>query len=293
MSRVKVDLNLNKSQFDTALKDAKHQLGELKNIVAAAFTVEAVRADTAIAGNLLTLYQDIYGYLSLTQYGTGDVGTNRNAAQCHPYNADYKSWNGILGQLTNYYYSELTIAQAHGTGGFLGGAKYLTNTIDSQDLLRWVSGYSDNKRWRLRKASMFACYSADTHLIAIGYPTWADACGIRSTDIQNNSFMYKNCGLFFKDVIGNLYSDNILGGNKSTAEIAAIVDQTWVCGQNQYPGGCDPTYSWRYAVQSTVNRFDGFEDTKPSIAGFAKCIYTSIYDDLLRNLNTIAVKDPH
>jgi hypothetical protein len=220
------------------------------------------------------------------------VGTNRNAAQCHPYNADYKSWVSILGQLTNSYYSELTIAQAHGTGGFLGGAKYLTNTIDSHDLERWVQGYADNKRWRLRKATMFACYSADVQLNKLGYPNWSDACGIRPAPIQNNSFMYKNCGLFFGEVISNLYSDNVLGGYKSTAEIAEVLDQTWVCGENQYPGGCDPTYSWRYAVQSTVNRFDGFENSKPSLAGFSKCIYTSIYDDLLRNLITFPVKNP-
>jgi hypothetical protein len=249
------------------------------------------KADQAIAGNLLYLYQDIYGYFSLTQYGPGDVGTNRNAAQCHPYNAPYKTWGGILGQLTNYYYSELTIGGAHGTGGFLGGAKYLTNTIDSSEFRFWVRGYSDKQRWRLRKATFFACYSADINMNTLGYPNWSDACGIRPRATQLNSLMYKNCGIFFGDVIRGGYGDTILGGQKTPAEIAAILDQTWVCGENQYPGGCDPTYSWWYACQSTVNRFQNFTSSQPSLAGSPYCIYTSIYDDLLRNLNYLPVKN--
>ena len=84
----------------------------------------------------------------------------------------------------------------------------------------------------------------------------------------------KNCGLFFKDSVANLYADNELSGNKTTAEIAAILDQTWVCGENQYPGGCDPTYSGRFAVQTTINRGQGFDKTKPAIAGFIDCGYT-------------------
>jgi|GEM_PF-1039476 len=250
------------------------------------------KADQAIAGNLLTLYQDIYQSLSLTQYSPSDCGPNRNLAQCHPYNAEYKSWVGILSQLTNSYYSELTIAQAHGTGGYLGGAKYLTNTIDSEDLEKWVAHYSDGHHWRLRKATIFACYSADVHLIALGYPTWAEACGIRPTGMQENSHMYKNCGLFFGDTVENLYADNELGGNKTTAEIAAIVDITWVCGENQYSGGCDPTYSWWYACQTTINRFQDFNKTKPSLAGFKDCVYTSNQDEALRNLDISGVKQP-
>ena len=188
------------------------------------------------------------------------------------------------------FYSELTIGQAHGTGGFLGGAKYLPSTINSSELLGWVKGYADKTSWRLRKATFFACYSADLTLISLNYPTWPAACGIRPDFIQNNSYMYKNCGIFFGDVIRGGYKDPDLGGVKTTAEIAAIVDRTFVCGQYQYPGGCDPTYSWKFACQSTVNRFENFSKTIPSRAGFDDCIYTSAYDVELRNLDTSHVK---
>ena len=53
-------------------------------------------ADSAIAGSLLYLYQDIYDQWGLTDYYDWMVGPGRNWAQCLPYNASYKSFQGIM-----------------------------------------------------------------------------------------------------------------------------------------------------------------------------------------------------
>ncbi len=44
MSRVKIDIHADKSGFDAAIKGVHHTLGELKGLVAGAFTVEAVKS---------------------------------------------------------------------------------------------------------------------------------------------------------------------------------------------------------------------------------------------------------
>lgn len=253
------------------------------------------QADSVIAGDLLYLYQHIYDGFGLTQYYDFDCGTNRDVAECHPYNAQYKSWEYCLARLTNSYFSELTIAQAHGSGAYLGSSTgYLTNIISPLDLQKWVIHCTDSHHWRLRKGTIFACYSGNILLTQAGakYPTWSEGCGIRDFGLQLNSLMYKNCGMFFGDLLPQYLHDNYLNSTKVTADVAETLDLTWVCGENAYPGGCNPVYSWRFACQSMIDRYEGLSKSVPSLAGYPYCVYTSIYDDELRNLNTSHVLRP-
>jgi hypothetical protein len=251
-------------------------------------------ADTAIKLNLTFLFQWIYSPISITQYEVEVVGPNRNMAQCLPYDMPSHTWATNLPSLTNDNFSELTIAQAHGSGATIGGGDYVTlsDRFDSQDLMLWIKACSDRNHWRLRKAALFTCYSAVIQATAVdGYPTWPAACGIRPAGDQGNSLMYKNCGLFFGGLLPQGDYGIAIGENKITAEVAEVLDQTWVCGKNQYPGGCDPTYSYDFAIQTTIGMYPELVKAIPSRAGFGQCVYSSIYDDELRNLDTSHVKN--
>ncbi len=254
------------------------------------------RADYSINGDLKTLYQDIYRAYSLTWYSPTVVGTNRNLAACYPYYSQSIFWrSNIINTLTNVYFSEFTIAQAHGSGATIGGGDYLPDKFDPADLLYYVRGYPDHQKWRLRKAALWTCYSGDLSYGATAggqYINWFEACGMLPNAQQDNGLMYKNCGLFFAGKLPQGGFGRANSENKVTCEVAAVMDQTWVCGLNQYPGGCDPTYSFRYAVQSTINRYVELTNGIPVLIGFKKCVYSSIYDDELRNLNTTHVKRP-
>ncbi len=251
------------------------------------------KAAQVIEQDLVNLFNDQYQSLSLTQYTPGIVGTNRNRAQCHPYTAYSLQFKEIMRGLTNVFYSELTVAQSHGSGATIGGGDYLHDFFDPQDLQSWCRGYPDHQKWRLRKAALWACYSGAVLMkeVAADYPNWSDACGIIPTAQQENGLMYKNCGLFFGGLLaqGNFGLNN--NENKVTCEVAEFLDQTWVCGKNQYPGGCDPTYSFDFAARATVGRYSELTNALPILRGFKRCVYSSIYDDELRNLNVSHVKN--
>jgi hypothetical protein len=198
-----------------------------------------------------------------------------------------------MGYLHSTNYSELTIAQAHGSGSTVGGGDFLTDKFSTLDMQRWVSACEDKHHWRLRKATIFTCYSGDWLFSTANgqYPSWADACGVRPESLQVNSLTYKNCALLFGEALQQKYYDLELNMVRATADVAEFVDQTWVCGQNQYPGGCDPNYSWRFACQVAVNRYENLPQALPSRAGYAYCVYNSNQDEALRNLDTSNVKN--
>ena len=104
--------------------------------------------------------------------------------------------------------------------------------------------------------------------------------------------MRKNCGLFF----GGELPQNGFGGNGSivTAKVAEALDQAWVCGENQYPGGCDPTYSFAWAINVTRGVFNPEMDYgDPRLFGLRQMIYSSSYDDELAGLDFSHVKRPN
>jgi hypothetical protein len=260
------------------------------------------KANTWIDQNLNYLYIQLCGSYSLTQYTQGQIRTGpwRDYPYCQGLDAMHPSWVDIMRpQLTNttlLSYSDLTIAQAHGNGATVGGGPYLKDTFTPADLQGWLMSVGTD--WRLRKAAIFACYSGsiskpkgvsganppDLNTI----PSFYNACGIRLT--QNKSYVRKNCGLFFTDLVPQLgYGGNF---SVSTAQVAEELDQTWICGPNQYPGGCDPTYSWRWAVQSIANLYFEFGNAGPVRLGFPSMPYSGIYDDELLMLDTTHVKNP-
>jgi hypothetical protein len=249
-------------------------------------------ADTAIAGNLLYLYQDIYDQYGLTEYYDWMVGPNRDYAQCMPYNAAYKSFNGIMqyGMTNAQWFSELTMAQGHGSGPTIGGGSYLHDVVWVEDFARYVSRHTPHN-WRLRKANIFTCYNADLGLTLEGtYASWPEACGIRATGFQQTSLTYKNCGLFFVSGLPQGYINSVTSQAQTTADVAEFCDQAWVCGKNQWPGACDPTYSFQFAVQATMGVYPDLAKAVPALAGFPLCVYDAWQDEALRNLDTSGVK---
>ncbi|MDR3562004.1 MAG: hypothetical protein P4N59_11300 [Negativicutes bacterium] len=252
------------------------------------------RADTAIAGSLLYLYQDIYDPWGLTEYYDWMVGPNRDWAQCKPYNAAYKSFQGIMayGMTNSQCFSELTIAQAHGSGASIGGGPYLSDKFYSLDLKKWTTFCETPHNWRLRKACVFTCYNADLSLSTAdgSYPSWPDACGIRDTGLQQTSLTYKNCGLFFAGGLPQGYINAETSAVQATADVAEMVDQAWVCGANEWPGACDPTYSFKFAVLATMGMYPDLVKAAPALAGFPLCVYDAWQDEALRNLDTSGVK---
>jgi hypothetical protein len=251
-------------------------------------------ADTAIAGNLQYLYQDIYDQWGFTEYYDWQIGPDRNWANCMPYNAAYKSFQGIMqnGMTNSDIYSELTLAQAHGSGASIGGGPYLPDKFYSLDLQRWTSRCTTPHNWRLRKANIFTCYNADLGLsTAYGtYPSWPAACGIRDTGFQMTSLTYKNCGLFFVSGLPQGYQNAETSVWQGTADVAEFADQAWVCGKYEYPGGCDPTYSFQFAVRATIGVYPDLAKAVPALAGYPYCVYDAWQDEALRNLDTSGVK---
>lgn len=241
----------------------------------------------------------MYLWFSLTQYDPSVVGANRNYSSFTDLSPTTPVWQQFLKPaLTNQLapddcmYSDLTIMQAHGSGGTIGGGPYLTNEFLPLDLGLWVkaAGVVD---YRLRKAAFWTCYSSSydekfNGLTAI-YSTFPEACGIRPEGLQEVSYMRKNCGLFFN----GLLPQGGYGGTGSTvtAQAAEGLDQIWVCGKNGYPGGCDPTYSWQFCINAARGLFDPqMDQAGPLLAGLPQMIYSSVYDNQLMALDFVNVK---
>jgi hypothetical protein len=247
------------------------------------------QANTWIKQNLKTFYQDLYAWWSDTAYTRDQVGTNRNYADCTALDADHVEWSQFMAPgMSNSFYSDLTIAQAHGNGIELGGGRSL-NRMTSFDLKNYVLGYRPGNKTRLRKATIWSCFSASVQQ-QTGALGFVDACGIRPTPRQMNSYMRKNCGFFIGEKIDAAWNDN--GHEATTAEAAAALDIIWGEGQYPYPGGSDPTYSWYWAVRATLLQYPHIVSSgaNPLLAGYPNVIFSSVYEDELLMLNTQHVK---
>lgn len=259
-------------------------------------------ADSVINGTLKSLFNNIYSPSGLTQYNSLQVGTNRNHGGCFALTISSGPWSSFVPTyLTNAsLYSDFTVAQAHGDGELIGGGPYLSSTFSTYDLENWLLVAKPN--WRLRKADLWTCYSGSvadqsnpanpTGLVFVGFP---QACGMRGVQEENNSYMAKNCGLFFAGQVPQAgYSH---GG--ITCDLAEFFNQAWVTGPNAFPGGCDPTYSilWAYlAMQGYYPELSNAgpkgEPAIPVMVGYENLIYTSVYDNELLNLDKTHVKAP-
>ena len=171
---------------------------------------------------------------------------------------------------------------------------YLHDVVWVQDFIRYVQHCNTPHNWRLRKACLFTCYNADLSATLSGpygnYVSWPEACGIRPAGFQQTSLTYKNCGLFFVGLLPQGFINVELLQTQGTADVAEFCDQVWVCGANEWPGACDPTYSFQFAVQATMGIYPDLAKAKPALAGFPLCVYDAWQDEALRNLNTSGVK---
>jgi len=252
-------------------------------------------AETWIKGALQTLYHDLYANWSLTQYTPYIVGSGRSAVSCRPRDSWSINWEYLLQpSLDSRDVSDLTLGPAHGNGSQIGNSDFLPGGFVPQDLQRWCMGTRTNigPNWRLRKAALWTCYSGELGLSSAGgvyITTWPGACGIRPAPIQLNSFMWKNCGLFF----GSEIPQGGFGGtDASSARAEAMMDQIWVCGKYIYPGGCDPTYSFEFAINATRGMYNPEMDYgDPRLFGYKYVPYSSVYDDLLMMGITYFVKE--
>ena len=92
--------------------------------------------------------------------------------------------------------------------------------------------------------------------------------------------MKKNAGLFVE-------GDLTFGIR--WAEIGEEFDQAWVCGPDQYPGGCDPTWAINWANVLLQNQYSQVKKVKPIIAGYKWLPYTGIYDVALTTNSISAI----
>jgi len=79
--------------------------------------------------------------------------------------------------------------------------------------------------------------------------------------------------------------------NNTTSDTAAFVDRIWGMGKYQYPGGCDPTYSYDFAIRAAIGMYPELTYGNCLRGGFGRCVYTSNLDVQLRNLDTSNVKN--
>ena len=252
------------------------------------------KADMWDRQTLRQLYVDQYKSLSLTQYTTDQVGTNRNHANCVPLSGSATEWSGFMpGNLANNNYSDLTAGGVHCDGDSVGYSKaYYNNKFYTYDLFNWVKNSSVGKKWRLRKTVLWGCWSgADT-----GSMTFPQACGIRPVSQQMTTYCRKNAGLFFKGGSPQIW---VTGGITITsAQVSEALDQAFICGKNAVPGSCDPTYSIDWAIRSVIDTYPEMltdpvhnKPSIPSLFGCPKLIDTTVYDDEITKLDFSHVKE--
>ena len=78
----------------------------------------------------------------------------------------------------------------------------------------------------------------------------------------------------------------------TSVEVAADFDELWVAGPEQYTGGCDPTYSFAWALRQVRGMSPQMEKGKPVMIGFPYLPFAGAYDSELLINNLSHVKNP-
>jgi hypothetical protein len=78
----------------------------------------------------------------------------------------------------------------------------------------------------------------------------------------------------------------------ASVEVAVQFDMLWVMGPNQYPGGCDPTYAFSWALSKirTINPELDIANSQPTLEGFPYLPYAGVYEDELTTNDVEHVK---
>jgi hypothetical protein len=260
-------------------------------------------ADNYVYNLEIGLYENLYDrhQFSITQYGAGQIGVNRendpNALFPWILQQSNETTYGIqLGSaLGDGNYSDFTWYMGHSNGTELGGgppgAHYVNTYLGSGDVAL-ASRPHGLPNWRFRKVCLWGCYSdADPDVTAGGtYKTWPQAFGIAPFRDQFNGLTPKNAGLFFHGGFPQAGYQNTQSG--ASVEVAVQFDMLWVMGPNQYPGGCDPTYAFSWALSKirTINPELDIANSQPTLEGFPYLPYAGVYEDELTTNDVEHVK---
>jgi hypothetical protein len=250
-------------------------------------------ADKWVSDGLATgLYKTLYDGdpFSLPQYQVSDIGPNRDNPSwwwTMPLvltKGSEQNWiNLTCYSLSNGVFSDFNYCQGHsvatGLGGGPRGTTWVVDWLDSQGIKNWVTraiGFTNSGRdWRMRKVNLWACNTTTPDWVE-HLQTLPDAFGIRPTRIQNTTKCKKNVGLFFEGDLPFGFYSGTTGG--TVAEMATAFDTLWVCGPTPWPGACDPTYAFSWALRQIRNMNPEIEKGKPVRIGFGFLPYTGIYD---------------
>jgi hypothetical protein len=261
------------------------------------------KADSSITSLEYGLYENLYDNhaFSFTMYNNGQIGSSRENifSALFPWvltQGQEASWLGnTSAALGSYFFSDFTYYMGHSSGVDIGGGPRGNNFVNAwmttQDVKNYVlAGHLQN--WRMRKVALWGCYTDSDPAATAGgaYPSWPDAFGIRKGADQIFGFTTKNVGLFFAGALPQGGYSGVFGG--TSVEVAAQFDQLWVCGPNAYPGGCDPTYafSWAVAQIRNINPELDSSSSYPALKGFPYLPFAGVYDSELTTNDVSNVK---
>jgi hypothetical protein len=263
---------------------------------------------TQWANTLSQLYISIYSWYSLTEYTSGDCGPNRNHGIYFSLGSTYSHWTDFLPPiLTNVNYSDFDVIGAHCNGDTIGYSHaYYPDKFSSVDLYNWLGDKHAGSNWRMRRTTIWGCWSGEMPNASgvpsyDGYMTFSQAVGIRPVVEQMSTYCYKNAGLFFGGRAPQIFVSS--GNTITSAQASSMLDEAFTCGAYPWPGSCDPTYSFRWALASLESEYpemmfepndDGSPSTRPSNPlgeGCPKLIFTTTHDSEITTLNFSAVKE--
>lgn len=254
-------------------------------------------ADKYVYSLEVGLYENLYDrhMFSTTQYGTGQIGVNRenDPNALFPWILQQSNENTFGLQVGSAFgngsYSDFTWYSGHANGTELGGgppgSHYINTYLASSDVAR-ISRPHGVPNWRFRKVALWGCYTeADPDITAGGtYSTWPQAFGIQKGRDQINGMTPKNVGLFFHGGFPQAGYQNTQSG--ASVEVAVQFDMLWVMGPNQYAGGCNPTYAFSWALHQ-IRSIDPELDiahSEPTLEGFPYLPYAGVYEgELMTN----------
>jgi len=262
------------------------------------------QADTYVGGQAVGLYESLYesDWLTTTLYTTDQIGEYRDLPTpptwpCVLTHGTEQSWaNQVLLSLASTNYSDFTYYMGHGNGTDLGGgpkgSTFVTGYMPSLTFKQYVFASSTGPNHRMRKVALWACYTDSPDLTSMpgGYLSLSDAFGIRRTADQTSSWMMKNVGLFFGGALPQGGYSGVSGGTQ--VEVAVLFDDLWVSGPNPWPGACDPTYAFSWAlsqIRGISPELDS-DNTYPAMIGFPYLNFAGVYDGEFITNNVSHVK---